>query len=167
MTQSARQANATVADLLAADFAWAHALNQDNAEALSDMSAGGFATLVARARFARVIGPDAAFLLAFDRPPTNASPNFNWFARRYSGFIYVDRIAVDRAYRRQGCAKRLYEDLFVMASDAGFSHVACEVNADPPNPTSDAFHAALGFEVVGDAVLADRGKTVRYYMRTL
>jgi predicted GNAT superfamily acetyltransferase len=40
--------------------------------------------------------------------------------------------------------------------------VCCEVNSDPPNPLSDAFHAALGFREVGRAFLPDRGKSVRY-----
>ena len=45
---------------------------------------------------------------------------------------------------------------------AGHARVVCEVNSDPPNPASDAFHAALGFAEVGQAVLATQGKVVRY-----
>jgi uncharacterized protein len=41
------------------------------------------------------------------------------------------------------------------------------VNSDPPNPASDAFHAALGFEVVGEAAIHDGAKTVRYLARRL
>jgi predicted GNAT superfamily acetyltransferase len=37
-----------------------------------------------------------------------------------------------------------------------------EAPRSPPNPGSDAFHAALGFREVGRAFLADRGKAVRY-----
>jgi uncharacterized protein len=33
---------------------------------------------------------------------------------------------------------------------------------DPPNLASDRFHAAFGFADVGGALLAERGKTVRY-----
>lgn len=36
---------------------------------------------------------------------------------------------------------------------------------EPPNPASDAFHAALGFEPVGSAGVGS--KTVRYFARTL
>jgi hypothetical protein len=45
--------------------------------------------------------------------------------------------------------------------------VVCEVNADPPNPASDAFHAALGFAAVGSAANHGGGKTVRYFCREL
>ena len=63
---------------------------------------------------------------------------------------------------RKGLAARLYDALFDAARAAGHSHVVCEVNSDPPNPGSDAFHFARGFEIVGEAHLDDRGKTVRY-----
>jgi predicted GNAT superfamily acetyltransferase len=39
--------------------------------------------------------------------------------------------------------------------------------AIPPNPASDAFHAALGFAEVGSARLFDGMKTVRYLARPL
>jgi predicted GNAT superfamily acetyltransferase len=42
----------------------------------------------------------------------------------------------------------------------------CEVNAEPPNPASDAFHAAMGFAEVGSATLGG-GKQVRYFERLL
>ena len=45
--------------------------------------------------------------------------------------------------------------------------VTCEVNAEPPNPASDAFHAALGFAEVGDAVIHGGKKAVRYYVRQI
>jgi predicted GNAT superfamily acetyltransferase len=40
------------------------------------------------------------------------------------------------------------------------------VNADPPNPASDSFHAAFGFVVVGSATLSG-GNAVRHYAHTL
>jgi predicted GNAT superfamily acetyltransferase len=45
--------------------------------------------------------------------------------------------------------------------------IVCEVNLDPPNPASDAFHAALGFAEVGTAVIDNGDKTVRYLSRRL
>ena len=50
---------------------------------------------------------------------------------------------------------------------AGHTLVTCEVNADPPNPASDAFHAALGFAEVGDAVIHGGEKSVRYYAKPI
>lgn len=131
------------------------------------MTRANFAALAARARHARVIDPKAAFMLAFDVKPAPVSPNFDWFQERYENFLYVDRIAVSRSARRLGHGATLYRDLFAFANAAGVDLVGCEVNADPPNPISDAFHAAQGFEVVGEAYLADRDKTVRYFARRI
>jgi L-amino acid N-acyltransferase YncA len=36
---------------------------------------------------------------------------------------------------------------------------------EPPNPASDAFHAALSFIEIGAAVIYDGSKTVRYLAR--
>lgn len=156
-----------VRDLAPTDVAWVHALNQANGEELSFMEAPDFTAMLSRARFARVLDPEAAFLLAFDQSPTTYSPNFAWVRQHYAQALYIDRIAVATHARRQGAARWLYEDLFQQAATQGFTQIACEINADPPNPTSDAFHAALGFKPVGKARLKGRGKTVRYYLCAL
>ncbi|HEY3677565.1 MAG TPA: GNAT family N-acetyltransferase, partial [Bradyrhizobium sp.] len=90
------------------------------------------------------------------------SPNFLWFRERYTRFVYVDRIVVAASARGRGCARRLYQDLFEQSRRAGHERVVCEVNSDPPNPESDAFHAALGFVEVGSASIHGGTKTVRY-----
>lgn len=154
----------TARDLVAADLPWVHRLNQANGEALSFMAAEDFAAMAERARFARVIAPEAAFLLAFDQAPTDESPNFDWFKAAWGdGFLYLDRVAVDGRHRRQGLADRLYGDLAAFARAAGYRRIGCEVNIDPPNPASEAFHARQGFRPVGEARLESRGKTVRYF----
>ena len=62
---------------------------------------------------------------------------------------------------------QLYEHLFTQATAAGHTRVVCEVNEEPPNPASDAFHRALGFEVVGSAAIHGGTKQVRYFARDL
>jgi predicted GNAT superfamily acetyltransferase len=108
-----------------------------------------------------------AFLIAFDQGARYDSPNFLWFRERYPRFVYVDRIVVAAHARGQGHARSLYEEFFAAARAAGHDVACCEVNLEPPNPVSDAFHAALGFGVVGTALLADVGKRVRYLVRAL
>jgi hypothetical protein len=61
----------------------------------------------------------------------------------------------------------LYEDLFAAARTARHNLIVCEVNRDPPNPASDAFHATMRFETVGDASIRGGAKTVRYLARRL
>jgi hypothetical protein len=158
---------AAIRDLAPEDLEWVHALNEAHARELAALPADAFAALVAGARHARIVEEAAAFLLAFDRKPAPVSPNFDWFATRYSNFFYIDRVAVGASFRRRGLAMALYEDLFVSARAAGVERVAAEVNADPPNPASHAFHRRLGFQPVGKAYLADRDKTVTYYLREL
>lgn len=142
------------------------ALNNAHAEELSLLSAERMGALAGEAFMAARIGEAEALLMAFDQDADYDSPNFIWFRDRYEQFVYVDRVVVDPAQRGRGLARRLYEALFARAAGAGHTLVVCEVNAEPPNPASDAFHAALGFAEVGQATLAG-GKTVRYFARRL
>ncbi len=104
------------------------------------------------------------FLITFDQDADYDSVNFLWFKSRYDRFVYVDRIIVAEQARGQGLARRFYIDLFDQAQAAGHRRVVCEVNLDPPNTGSIAFHAALGFVEVGQAALGN-GKRVSYQLR--
>ena len=143
------------------------ALNNEHAEELSWLEPEQLSALLGEAFYARRIGALEAFIMTFDQSARYDSPNFLWFRGRYPRFVYVDRVVVAAEARGRGHARRLYEDLFAHAARAGHSMVTCEVNAEPPNPASDAFHAALGFAEVGSAPIHDGRKTVRYYARPL
>jgi hypothetical protein len=56
----------------------------------------------------------------------------------------------------------LYAQVFARAAKLGHTRIVCEVNVFPPNPVSDAFHTSLGFREVGQAVINNGSKTVRY-----
>jgi uncharacterized protein len=107
-----------------------------------------------------------ALLISFDQDAEYGSPNFKWFQSRFDRFVYVDRIIVAPYARGKGIASAYYTDLFQRAELAGHTRITCEVNLDPPNPGSLAFHAALGFATCDEAVLGN-GKTVRYLERAL
>jgi predicted GNAT superfamily acetyltransferase len=143
------------------------ALNNIHAQELSWLEPERLPYLVEQAFLARRIGNLDAFLLAFDQDAQYDSPNFLWFRARYPRFVYVDRIVVASSARGRGHARRLYLDLFEQAAHAGHEWVVCEVNARPPNPESDAFHAALGFVEVGHASIHNDRKRVRYLLRAL
>jgi uncharacterized protein len=100
-------------------------------------------------------------LIAFDQDGAYDSPNFLWFKARFDRFVYVDRIIVAPHARGRGLARVFYQGLFEAARTAGHVRVVCEINLDPPNPGSVAFHDAMGFVEVGQAVL-ENGKTVSY-----
>jgi predicted GNAT superfamily acetyltransferase len=123
--------------------------------------------LIGQAFYARAIGEVDAFLLAFDQTADYDSPNYLWFRERYARFVYVDRVVVAPPLRGRGYARQFYADLFDEARRAGHELVVCEVNSDPPNAASDAFHAALGFREVGRAAIHHGRKTVRYLARAI
>ena len=143
------------------------ALNNAHAQELSWLEPERLEHLVREAFYARRIGDLDAFLIAFDQDARYDSPNFLWFRQRYPRFVYVDRIVTAASARGRGYAQQLYFDLFEQAARAGHERVACEINLSPPNPGSDAFHAALGFAEVGSAAIHGGAKTVRYLARAL
>jgi predicted GNAT superfamily acetyltransferase len=141
------------------------ALNNAFAEELSFLTPEKAADLTGKAFMAACVGEADALLIAFDQDAAYDNGNFRWFKARFPRFVYIDRVVVAPAARGRGLARALYQALFDRA--AGYERVVCEVNQDPPNPASDAFHASLGFEPVGSAVLPGAGKTVGYFCRTL
>ena len=143
------------------------ALNNAHAQQLSWLAPERLAHLVGQAFLARRIGLLDAFALAMDQDADYDSPNFQWFRARYRRFVYVDRIVVAASVRGRGYARKLYGDVFQHARRAGHARVVCEVNSRPPNPESEAFHAALGFVGVGSATIHNDSKTVRYLLREL
>ena len=143
------------------------ALNNEHARELSWLEPERLQHLVEQAFLARRVGNLHAFLLAFDQGADYDSPNFLWFRSRYQRFVYVDRIVVASSARGRGHARRLYDDLFEQAMAAGHDRIVCEVNMQPPNPASDAFHAALGFVEVGTGAVCDGNRTVRYLAKAL
>ncbi|MCA0050263.1 GNAT family N-acetyltransferase [Mesorhizobium sp. B283B1A] len=149
------------------DEAFILALNNEHAAELSWLEAERLSFLLGEAFYARRIGDLEAFIMTFDQDASYDSPNFVWFRERYERFVYVDRVVVAAHARGLGHARLLYQDLFDHAQRAGHTLVTCEVNSDPPNPASDAFHATLGFAEVGDAVIHGGKKAVRYYARQI
>jgi uncharacterized protein len=138
------------------------ALNNAHALETSLLDDTKLDSMLNEAFLATCIGDVDAFLIVFDHMARYDSPNFVWFQARFPSFVYVDRIITGPNARGRGYARSLYADLFEKAAVAGHRRVVCEVNLDPPNPGSDAFHAALGFAEVGRQVLPGSGKTVRY-----
>ena len=143
------------------------ALNAASKTETSELDADGLRDLLAASWQALAIGEGDALLIALDQDSAYASPNFQWFKARHARFAYVDRIIVAEAARGRGLARRLYEHLFDLARTEEHDRIGCEVNLIPPNPGSDAFHAKLGFQEVGQAVLNGGPKTVRYMEKSL
>jgi predicted GNAT superfamily acetyltransferase len=52
----------------------------------------------------------------------------------------------------RGLGRLLYDAVVDRARALGLGEVTCEVNLEPPNPGSLAFHRRLGFAQVGEQV---------------
>ncbi|MBC8078059.1 MAG: GNAT family N-acetyltransferase [Chloroflexales bacterium] len=89
------------------------------------------------------------FLLAFADGAPYDSINYQWFARRFKRFVYIDRVVVSAACRGAGVGRAFYRRALDYAAAAGCMWLVCEVDVEPPNAGSLAFHQRLGFVEVG------------------
>ncbi|AKV00118.1 acetyltransferase, GNAT family [Labilithrix luteola] len=150
-----------IRDIEPADLPALLALNNDHAAEVNALTHEALARLVAIAASARTID-GGGFLVAFDEKTPAQGPNHAWFIERQPAFLYVDRVVIMAQARGRGLARRLYEDL---ASVAAARPLCCEVNLEPPNAASLAFHERLGFAPCGEAIDPRNGKRVRYLLR--
>lgn len=111
------------------------------------------------ARYRRVladalaIGPEGdpdAFCWTVGPGTDYSSVNYGWVSARYERFIYLDRVVVAPRARGRGLARALYDEVAARAVGRA-DHFLAEVNTQPRNDESLAFHAALGFTEVGRA----------------
>lgn len=105
-------------------------------------------------------GKLVGFVIAIAPGSDYDSENYRYFESRGIDHLYVDRIVIAENERGAGLGPLLYEQVFDAARRAGRSEVTCEVNLEPPNPGSQAFHARLGFEQVGVQVTKGGAVTV-------
>jgi predicted GNAT superfamily acetyltransferase len=126
-------------------------LNADHVELLSELDGARLRQLRAWATRADVIvcdGELAGFVLVFGPGTAYDSANYRWFGATYGdAFDYLDRIVVDDRFRRRGLAGAVYDEVEAAATQRG--RLTLEVNVDPPNLPSLAFHRGRGYEEVG------------------
>ena len=142
------------------------ALNDAHRAETSPLDAARLDWMLAHAFRVEQVGDGHAFLIAFDQDCPYDSPNFLWLRERARDFVYVDRVITAPEHRGRGLAAGLYHRLFAQCRQAGRRRVTCEVNGEPPNPGSDAFHARLGFTELGREARGG-GKVVRFLERRL
>jgi len=98
-------------------------------------------------------GSAAGFVLGMPPGLGYQSENYLFFSSRAreqgTSFVYVDRIVLAAHLRGRGVGPQLYAAVFAEARRVGADEVLCEVNIEPPNPGSLAFHTRLGFVEVG------------------
>jgi predicted GNAT superfamily acetyltransferase len=148
-----------------ADHADVLDLNERNVELLAPLDEDRLVELVALADTAAVITDDdtfAGFVLTFAAGAAYDGENFGWFSRRYGDFCYLDRVVIHEDFRRRGLGSAVYDEL---ESTCGRPLFALEVNLDPPNHASLAFHPARGFVEVGQRL--STGHLVSMFLKPL
>jgi predicted GNAT superfamily acetyltransferase len=143
----------------AADWSVILRLNEESVELVSPLdrrAMGWFVRHAYRTVAVEAEGAVVAFALALIAGSDYESPNYRWFGERYGQFLYLDRIVVDVSWRRRGIATMVYDATEDLA--AAFGRQLCEVYLEPPNLESLGFHAARGYEEVGQLAVAG-GKT--------
>lgn len=156
-----------VEDARPQDMAAALAINNAADPAVNALSADEFAAIAAMGAL-RIVRRDdtvAGLVMTLTEGHPYDSDNYRWFSSRFDAFLYVDRIVVAPAGRGLGIGRALYQDTFARCTALGRPRVCAEVNVEPPNPTSMAFHAAMDFAVLLDRPNAQSGKVVRMMER--
>lgn len=151
-----------IRETIADDLPAALALNNSSIPALNEIDADEIERLVGMAALAltaEIDGVFAGFCITFPPGVEYASLNYSWFSRNYDDFVYLDRIAVDPAYRRLGIGKAFY-DRVIQHFTGAYPHLLCEVNVRPRNEASLLFHHSIGFREVGQQETDGGNKTV-------
>jgi predicted GNAT superfamily acetyltransferase len=127
-------------------------INGESSPGVTQLTERGIAGLMTEATVAWVAIADrgiAGYLIAFLGSSNYDGEEFSWFKQRRQNFVYVDQVALARSYRGRGIGSMLYSELERWSSGQQCESLNCEVNLDPPNPASMAFHARYGFIQIG------------------
>jgi predicted GNAT superfamily acetyltransferase len=129
-------------------------MNNENDPAVSWLERDELESDLLVAQHALVVGDDdvkgfcVTFASGIER---DLGVNYEWFSKRYTDFIYLDRVVIDAPFRSQRLGEALYTEVERrILADNNTSLFTCEVNLRPRNDGSLRFHARLGFEQVGE-----------------
>ena len=133
------------------DLPYIHDLNQHALPDVSSITLNNMTQFLEMADYFRVIkvkNDIAGFLIALTPGKDYHSPNYKWFEKKYSQFMYIDRIVIDPSFQSKGLGRAFYDDLKIF-SQRYTPIITCEVNLKPKNEGSLLFHKKYGFEQIG------------------
>jgi predicted GNAT superfamily acetyltransferase len=132
-------------------------LNQASVQELSPLDQPRLSYILALAHRSLVAvsadGDVLAFALAIAPGTDYDSLNYTTLGEMFESFLYLDRIAVADSARRKGLGAALYDAM--EAAAAPFGRMVCDVNIEPRNDASLAFHDARGYREVGELAHGD------------
>ena len=132
------------------------ALNEQEVHLLAPMDEARLAKLRGWAHRFDVIevnGGFGGFVIVIESGTTYDGDHYAFFSQRYEEFLYLDRVVLASHVRRRGIGRVVYDELEEVARR--FGRMTLEVNVDPPNPPSLAFHRGRGYVEVGRGGPAD------------
>ncbi len=114
-----------------------------------------------------VNGDIAGFSIVFGPNANYDSINYQWFMEHHPTSMYLDRVAFDDRFHGRGLGTEMYAevDRLIRRDHPDSTGLSLEVNIDPPNEPSLAFHRKLGFVEVGRQM--SKGIEVSLMHRTL
>ncbi len=157
-------------DATPADYPTVLGLNDASVQYLSPLDGKRLAQLAGECcqfRMATRGGEVLGFLMAFADGADYDSVNYRWFTTRYRRFVYIDRVVVRADCRGLGLARRFYQELEAWAVHQDMAWLTCEVDVEPPNVASLAFHDKTGFVAVGRQAIGDGSKAVSFMTKLL
>ena len=155
-----------VRDIVAADLATIHAINEAGTPGVASESPAQLAAITRESCIALVAELDGVvvgFCQVLAPGADYDSMNYAWFSARYDDFVYLDRIAVAPGHRGRDIGAGLYAEIERRTRAAWFT---LEVNLLPRNEGSLRFHARHGFVEVGQQD-TDYGATVSLMAKRL
>jgi uncharacterized protein len=145
----ARSVDFTIRPLEPTDLDAVLAINEANVPEVGSITMERLEFLVVESACSLVVDVDgtvAGFCIVIGVDSTYDSVNYRWFMDRYTDAMYLDRVAFTADSRGQGLGTALYGAVHEFVRGVpGMNRWTLEVNADPPNVPSLAFHRARGF----------------------
>lgn len=145
------------------------AINNDAVPAVNSLTANELSDIINISEKAWVVdegGKIVGVLIVIGPEESYGSANYTWLASQFTNFCYVDRIIITSSGKRKGYGKALYLALEEHATSIGKEVLLCEVNVEPENPQSMAFHASLGWVPFQDREHGP-SKIVRYFKKLI
>ena len=145
------------------DYNYVLKLNEENADVLIPTDREELEYLAEKAALFQTIYVDevpAGFIIALREGLEDYDfKSYRWFEERYSKFLYIDRIVIDKKYWKKGLGGKLYQYAFDYAKGNDIEIVGAAITTVPYNKESLSFHAKMGFTEVGEQLI--RGGNVR------
>ena len=159
----------TLREYEAEDAAAVLRLNAESVAVLSPLNKDRLQLLAGMCSLRLVaVGPAGVigFMLGFADGTAYDSVNYRWFTSRFKRFLYLDRMVVAASLRGCGVGHAFRVAAEQHAVATGLAWIVGEIDLDPPNPVSLAYHERLGFVEVGRQTLPS-GKTVSMRARSI